>query len=105
MKRLTGMILAGVTWASWVGYAQTAGSAPMAPPVQAAATKESIPTVADRTDKQKALAQQAERLCDMAAELKVQVDKTNRNILSLTVVRQAEEIEALAHKMKEQAKQ
>lgn len=105
MKRLAGMVLMVITWASWAGYAQSAGSAPMAQTTQAAAEKESIPPAANKTDKQKALAQQTERLCDMAAELKVQVDKTNRNILSLTVVRQAEEIEALAHKMKEQAKQ
>jgi hypothetical protein len=57
-----------------------------------------------RTDKQKALAKQTERLLDMATELKVQVDKTNKNILSLTVVQKAQEIEALARGMKEQAK-
>jgi hypothetical protein len=57
-----------------------------------------------RTEKQKALAMQTERLFDMATELKVQVDKTNKNILSLKVVAKAEEIELLAKGMKAQAK-
>lgn len=57
-----------------------------------------------RTEKQKALAMQADRLYDMAQELKAQVDKTNKNILSLKVVEKAEEIEALAKGMRGQAK-
>ena len=57
-----------------------------------------------RTEKQKALANQAERLFDMATELKVQVDKTNKNILSMKVVQKAEEIESLAKGMKVQAR-
>lgn len=57
-----------------------------------------------RTEKQKALARQTERLFDLAAELKVEVDKTNKNILSLTVVQKAEEIELMAKGMKGQTK-
>jgi len=56
------------------------------------------------TEKQKALASQADRLVNMANELKEQVDKTDKNILSLKVVEKAQEIEALAKGMKEQAK-
>ncbi len=44
------------------------------------------PSRDNRTEKQKALAMQTERLFDMATELKAQVDKTNKNILSLMVV-------------------
>lgn len=57
-----------------------------------------------RTEKQKELAQQTERLFDMATELKAEVDKTNKNILSLKVVEKAEEIEAMAKGMRGQTK-
>jgi hypothetical protein len=56
------------------------------------------------TERQKALASQADRLVNMANELKEQVDKTDKNILSLKVVEKAQEIEALAKGMKEQAR-
>ena len=57
-----------------------------------------------RSEKQKLLATQAERLFDMATELKAQVDLTNKNILSLKVVQTAEQIEALAKGMRGQAR-
>lgn len=62
------------------------------------------PAVDTRTDKQKALALQADRLFTMASELKAQVDLTNKNILSLKVVQKAEEIETLAKGMRGQAR-
>jgi 7-keto-8-aminopelargonate synthetase-like enzyme len=74
------------------------------PPQTAVAVAATPARQDDRSDKQKALAEQAQRLVDMATELKVDVDKTNKNILSLDVVRKAEEIEALAHRMKEESK-
>jgi hypothetical protein len=40
----------------------------------------------------------------MATELKDYVDKTNENVLSLEVVKKAEEIEKLAHSVKEKMK-
>jgi hypothetical protein len=73
--------------------------------IQTQATVESGPTKeTSRTAKQKLLDDQAQRLVTMANELKSAVDKTNKNILSLDVVRKAEEIESLAHKMKDQGK-
>ena len=57
-----------------------------------------------RTEKQKALAMQTDRLFAMATELKAQVELTNKNILSLKVVQKAEEIEALAKGMRGQGK-
>ena len=57
-----------------------------------------------RTEKQKALAKQTEKLFDMATELKAQVDKTNKNILSMKVVEKAQEIELLAKGMKTEAR-
>jgi len=100
MRLISGVLLAVLISmaGSFDGLAQTsAGPTAASGEVQAAAPD-------TRTEKQKALAKQAERLFDMATELKVQVDKTNKNILSLKVVEKAEEIEGLAKGMKEKAK-
>jgi hypothetical protein len=48
-----------------------------------------------------ALALQTEKLLAMATELKLRVDKTNKDILSCAVMRQAEEIEQYAHQLKQ----
>jgi hypothetical protein len=83
--------------------APTPTQAPTQIPTQT--TAESGPTKeASRTAKQKLLDDEAQRLVTMANDLKAAVDKTNKNILSLDVVRKAEEIEQLAHKMKDQGK-
>ena len=42
-----------------------------------------------------------DKLFKLATELKDQVDKSNRNILSLDVIKKADEIEKLAHSVKE----
>ncbi len=46
-----------------------------------------------------------EKLLELATELKQYVDKTNENIISLDVIRKAEEIEKLAKSVKEKMKQ
>jgi hypothetical protein len=43
-------------------------------------------------------------LLDLAAELKAYVDKTNENIISLEVIKKAEQIEKLAKSVKEKMK-
>jgi len=45
-----------------------------------------------------------DKLFQLATELKAAVDKTNENLLSLEVVRKAEEVEKLARKVKEKMK-
>src|SRR5579871_593808 len=45
-----------------------------------------------------------EKLFQLATELKASVDKTNENLLSLDVVRKAEEVEKLAKRVKEKMK-
>lgn len=62
-----------------------------------------VPGMDGQTEKQKALAEEANRLVDRATALQAQVAKTNKNILSLEVVRTAEEIEMLVRRMKQQA--
>ena len=46
----------------------------------------------------------ADKLFKLATELKGYVDKSNENVLSLDVLKKAEEIEKLAHSVKEKMK-
>lgn len=55
-------------------------------------------------DRQKALKSDANRLLKLASELKEDVDKSNENVLSLDVIKKAEQIEKLAHSVKEKMK-
>ena len=50
--------------------------------------------------RQAELKRDTERLLKLSTELKDYVDKTNENILSLDVVKKADEIEKLAHSVK-----
>ena len=49
------------------------------------------------------LALETDKLVAMAAELKARVDKTNKDILSLEVVQEAQAIEVFAHQMKQES--
>lgn len=55
-------------------------------------------------DRQKQLVEDTEKLLALANELKVDVDKSNKDTLSLDVVKKADEIEKLAHSVKEKMK-
>ena len=46
----------------------------------------------------------AEQLFQVASELKVAVDKSNENVLSIQVVRRAEAVEKLAHELRQKIK-
>jgi hypothetical protein len=46
-----------------------------------------------------------EKLLELATELKQYVDKTNENVISLDVIKKAEQIEKLAKQVKEKMKQ
>ncbi len=50
--------------------------------------------------RQKQLKEDTDKLLQLATELKTSVDKTNENVLSLDVVKKAEEIEKLAKQVK-----
>lgn len=52
-------------------------------------------------DRQKQLVDDTQKLLSLANELKADVDKSNKDTLSLDVVRKADEIEKLAHNVKE----
>jgi hypothetical protein len=55
-------------------------------------------------ERQKKLVEDTDRLLALTTALKEQVDDSNKNILSLDMVKKAEEIEKLAHSVKERIK-
>ena len=55
-------------------------------------------------DRQAAIKRDTDKLLALATELKDYVDKSNEHVLSLDVVKKAEEIEKLAHHVKEKMK-
>jgi len=55
-------------------------------------------------ERQAALKKDADRLLQLAEELKSSVDKSNASILSLDVMKKAEQIEKLAHSVKDKMK-
>ena len=62
--------------------------------------------MAKRANKQRQaeIQRDAAQLLKLATELKQYVDKSNENVLSMDVVKKAEEIEKLAHSVKEKMK-
>jgi len=70
------------------------------PPVPEAATKKAL-----LEQRQKDIKKDVEKLFDLATQLKAEVEKTDATTtLSLAMVRRAEEVEKLAHQIKENAK-
>ena len=55
-------------------------------------------------ERQEQLKKDTDRLYQLATELKQSVDKSNENVMSLDVIRKAEEIEKLAKQVKEKMK-
>ena len=55
-------------------------------------------------ERQKQLVADAQKLLSLANELKADVDKSTKDTLSLDVIRKADEIERLAHTVKEKMK-
>jgi hypothetical protein len=54
--------------------------------------------------RKKQLSDDSTKLLTLAMALKAEVDKTNKDLLSLNVIRKADEIEKLAHDVKEKMK-
>jgi len=59
---------------------------------------------AANVERKKQIADDSARLLKLASDLKTEVDKTSKDTLSLGVIRKAEEIEKLAHSVKEKMK-
>jgi hypothetical protein len=60
--------------------------------------------LARNNERQKRLVADTDKLLALATDLKAQVDKTNKDTLSVDVIKKAEEIEKLAHSVKERMK-
>ncbi|GGG84932.1 hypothetical protein [Edaphobacter dinghuensis] len=56
------------------------------------------------SDRQKQLVDDTNKLLVLATQLKQDVDKTNKDVLSVDVIKKADEIEKLAHSVKERMK-
>jgi hypothetical protein len=54
--------------------------------------------------RQQDIKKDTDKLLELATELKQYVDKTNENIISIDVIKKAEQIEKLAHAVKEKMK-
>ena len=67
-------------------------------------TKEEKAATAENLRKHQ-IADESTQLLTMAIALKKEVDKTNKDMLSINVIRKADEIEKLAHNVKEKIKQ
>jgi hypothetical protein len=59
---------------------------------------------AANAERKKQIAEDSAKLLKLATDLKAEVEKTNKDTLSLTVIRKADEIERLAHAVKEKMK-
>jgi hypothetical protein len=55
-------------------------------------------------DRHEALKRDTDKLLKLSTELKEYVDKSNENVLSLDVIKKAEQIEKLAHSVREKMK-
>jgi type VI protein secretion system component VasF len=85
----------------------TAGTKPPADSSANAQAKELDPQPQPPADSQrrKQISAESMQLLAMAVELKAEVDKTNKDTLSLKVIRKADAIEKLAKAVKEKMKQ
>jgi hypothetical protein len=59
---------------------------------------------AANAERKKQIAEDSAMLLKLATDLKAEVDKTGKDTLSLNVIRKADEIERLAHNVKEKMK-
>ena len=76
------------------------GVVPVAPPDERTVKMEGEQAKMRNIERQKKLVEDTTKLLALANELKVSVDKSDKNTLSLDVVRKADEIEKLAHSVK-----
>ena len=79
--------------------AANSGAVPSAAPTGKQAAKDAAPDPPSDP-----MAVKSAQLLKLATELKAEIDKTNRNVLSIAVIRKADEIERMAHGMKDKVR-
>jgi hypothetical protein len=75
--------------------AQSTAVQPTAAPISAKPLNEQSP-------RQKQLADDTAKLLTLANELKVEINKSSKDTLSLSVIKKAEQVEKLAHKVRDE---
>ena len=80
------------------GMGRAPGGEPVSP--EAAQRMERV----RNSERQRRLVADTDRLLALATELKQEVDKTNKDVMSVEVIKKAEEIEKLARSVKEKMK-
>jgi len=83
-----------------VPAANTANANQKGQPAEEVQQPKFVPPAVPEPDPKNPVAVQSTNLLKLAYNLKLEVDKTTKDTLSVTVVRQASEIEQLAHKMR-----
>jgi hypothetical protein len=73
-------------------------------PATAVATADTSRPTTPQTPQQKQLADDTAKLLTLANELKAELDKSNKDTLSLSVIKKAEQVEKLAHKVRDEMK-
>jgi hypothetical protein len=97
---------------SLISLAQSPPTRPTRPDLSAAPSNEDDATermahdMAKKANEERAAAikSDTDKLLKLAVELKASVDKSNQNVLSIEVIKKAEEIEKLAHSVKDKMK-
>ncbi len=113
MRRKTIVLLLGFFLCGLQGLFSQQQQHPL-PPLTVPSTNDPIPSVPPRAQRemekkanvqrQAELKRDTEKLLRLSTELKDYVDKSNENVLSVDVIRKAEEIEKLAHNVKAKMK-
>jgi len=106
---LAAVLLPGMAVARQQGQAGTAaqtraqdGANPAAPVAAQAAGGQTVDSANGQRKRQ--IADEGAQLLKLATDLKAEVDKTTKDTLSLAVIRKADEIEKLAHDVKEKTR-
>jgi len=73
-------------------------------PATAEATADTSKPATPQTPQQKQLTDDTAKLLTLANELKAELDKSSKNTLSLSVIKKAEQVEKLAHKVRDEMK-
>ena len=104
-------VIAAALWLSQAGIASAQTGAPPVAPVPGAqrsgegetweAKQRAELAKKENVKRQQDLKKDTDKLLELATELKQYVDKTNENMLSVDVIKKAEEIEKLARSVKD----
>jgi sRNA-binding protein len=86
------------------GAAQAPVQAPAAQAPAAQTPADTPKPATPQTPQQKQLADDTAKLLSLANELKAELDKSNKDTLSLSVIKKAEQVEKLAHKVRDEMK-